>query len=149
MVDFNGNVICIQNTNQSGEPIEDTNETPVCPETYLLTLTETIISSDTGDYSLLSDSTGQVVSQECCSRYNDLVGDGESWYYNINLGGCVRQIEEINYVATRYQLVESFLGEVSFFHVGSDLGIYSLLERIFLKITKLTIYANYAISAIS
>ena len=137
--DFNGNVICIQNTNQSGEPIGDTDETQVCPETYLLTLTETIISSDTGDYSLLSDSTGQVVSQECCSRYNDLVGDSESWYYNINLGGCVKQIEEINYVATRYQLVESFMGEVSLFHAGDDLGIYSLLERIFLKITKLNI----------
>lgn len=137
--DFNGNVICIQNTNQSGEPIGDTDETPVCPETYLLTLTETIISSDTGNYSLLSDSTGQVVSQECCSRYNDLVGDSESWYYNINLGGCVKQIEEINYVATRYQLIESFIGEISLFQSGTDSGIYSLIERIFLKITKLNI----------
>ncbi len=137
--DFNGNIICIQNTNQSGEPIEIINEEPICPKTYLLTLVESIISSDTGDYSLLSDPEGQKVSVECCKEYNNLVGDSEYWYYDVNLGGCVRQVEEINYIATRYQLVESFMGEISFFHIGSDLGIYSLLERIFLKISKLKI----------
>lgn len=128
--DLNGNIICLQNSiiieTESCSLIELNNVT-----------TESIYNDDNTTTVIINDSNGNSLSKVCCTEYRNLFND-PSVTYDPVLGICSKT-ERNNLVACRYDLIEGFFGRVSNFHLGSDLGINSLHERIYLKIITLKI----------
>lgn len=131
--DLEGNVVCLQNDTSIG-----TEDIIICSELELLNTTQNLTYTDNGTLiTTINDSNGNPLSEDCCKSYSELFND-PSFVYNPILGGCYKE-ELINQVACRYDLIEGFFGRISDFHPLGDLGINSLSERIYVKITKLKI----------
>jgi hypothetical protein len=131
--DLNGNIVCLESQPLVNEPQPES-----CSRIELVNITSEVIYNDDNTITtIINDSNGNSLSEVCCTEYSNLSNDPSVTYDPI-LGICSKT-EVNNLVACRYDLIEGFFGRVSNFHLGSDLGINSLHERIYLKITTLKI----------
>lgn len=128
VIDSAGNTLCVQKDNggnQSG-----------CPTQYSIKQTTTENIKPPVYYSEVLSSDGSKLSEKCCLLYASQNDPG--FFYDLDKNTCLKYENSV-LKACRYQLVESFLG-VTYptIHLG-DNGIYSLGERVTMKLNKLIV----------
>ena len=127
VIDSAGNTLCIQK--------ESNNNQDDCPTNYNLTQIA-IATKPPTYYELVTSFGSQNLSEKCCLQY---AIENPGFYFDPDKGQCIRQFGNTKLKACRYQLVESFLGlTYPTLHMGDD-GIYSLGERVTMKLNKLIV----------
>jgi hypothetical protein len=109
-----------------------------CPTTYSFnTLNLNTDVSNNYVYTEVLSFDGQSLSSDCCQLYSTNVDP--SYYYDLISKKCVKK-EILALKSCRFDLSETFISlTYPQYHFGSNIGIYSLEERMYIKVTKLEI----------
>jgi hypothetical protein len=129
-VDALGQTVCLKTSLTSNNPNTDL---PLCPQTYSYIDFE----QDNHLYTEVLDFDGTQLSNNCCINYSNTIDP--NYYYDITIKKCVKK-EVLELKACRFDLIETYMSlKYPNYHYGSNVGIYGLEERVYIKITKLEI----------